>query len=246
MSSLLIAVVASFDELVSDIAAAYFRAYPGALGDSPEFSLKDLSSFDTLDDARNELVTRKVDSLDHGIEALTRWFETKMKIDLRRLAISWDRFVEINQRRHLLAHAGGRVSRRYLDKVPSAKGLRIGELVKVDVPYLDAAIKEFLAVGTALVFAVWFDLAEGERAAGENLLMASRRLARSARWDVVRSLTTVAAKINTPQNLVLDFQVLGWLATSKLEEHNSIETAVSSWDVSALAPSWKARTSVST
>ena len=239
MSPLLITVVASFDALVGDLAAAYFRTHPGAMGDSPEFSLKDLSNFDTLDDARDELVTRKVDGLDRGIDELTQWFNKRLKIDLRRLAMSWERFAEINQRRHLLVHTGGRVSRRYLHKVPAAAGLHVGEMVKVDSAYLDAAIDEFLAMGTNLAFAVWFGLANDAKAAGAGMLMAARRLARSARWDVVRSLTTIAAKIEAPQDLALNFQVMSWLATSKLDEPIRIEAAVRQWDVSALAPSWK-------
>ncbi|HEV3035990.1 MAG TPA: hypothetical protein VGX72_14520 [Solirubrobacteraceae bacterium] len=239
MSSLLITVVASFDALVGDLAAAYFRTHPGAMGDSPEFSLKDLSNFETLDDARDELVTRKVDGLDRSIDELTQWFNKRLKIDLRRLAMSWEGFVEINQRRHLLVHTGGRVSRRYLHKVPAAEGLHVGEMVKVDAAYLNAAIDEFLAMGTNLAFAVWFGLANDAKAAGEGMLMAARRLARSARWDVVRSLSTIAAKIEAPQDLALNFQVMSWLATSKLDEPIRIEVEVREWDVSALAPSWK-------
>ncbi len=239
-SSVLTAVVATFDALVDELASAFFRAHPEALGDSPEFSLADLSRFATIAAAQEELIRRKVDALDRGLDELAKWFRTRLDIDLSRLAIDWNRFAEVIQRRHLVIHTGGRVSRRYLDKTPGATGLAIGDVLSVDAAYLEAAFDEFLALGTNLVFAVWYKLAPSDSDdMASNFLSATRRAVRWRRWEVVRCQATVAMKLKEPQSTLLAFRVLGWLASKKLNDRDAIESEVREWDVSALAPRWK-------
>jgi hypothetical protein len=237
-ASLLTTIVSAFEVLVGDLAAIYFRAHPGALGASPEFSLSDLALFDTVDDARDELIARRVDALDRDLETLPKWLKARMDIDLRRLALEWGEFVEITQRRHLVVHTGGRVTRRYLANVSSRYAAPVGEVLVVDADYLNDAIDHFVAIGTSLVFAVWFVLGDDPASAGSNMLSSMRRLARAGRWRVVCSLADVAARLEGPEDLMLHFRVLGWLASSRLNGRSAVEPAVRSWDVSALAKEW--------
>lgn len=237
-ASLLTTIVGAFEVLVGDLAAIYFRVHPGALGASPEFSLTDLALFDTVDDARDELIARKVDALDRDLETLPKWLKDHMDIDLQRLALEWDEFVEITQRRHLVVHTGGRVTRRYLAKVSSRYAVPTGEVLVVDADYLNDAIDHFVTIGTSLVFAVWWVLGDDMASAGSNMLAAMRRLARAGRWRVVSSLADVAARLEGPEDLMLHFRVLGWLASSRLHGRGAVEVAVRSWDVSALSEEW--------
>ncbi len=234
LSSLVTTTVATFDALVGDLAAAYYRAHPGALGNAPAFSLADLADYDTVDDAREELIRRKADGLDRGIDAIAKWFKDRLDIDLSRLAVDWPHFVEIIQRRHLLVHTGGRVSDLYHKKVAGKSDLAVGATLTVDAEYMQTAIDAFLALEINLIFAVWFDLADDPKQAATNMLFAAQRLAKLGRWRVVSSQCLVAAKLKGPEDVLLHFRVLGWLARKKLDGLASIESEVCAWDVSAL------------
>lgn len=131
LTSLLTAIVGSYETLVGELASTYFHQNPGALGTAPEFSLQDLARFETLEDAREELVRRKVDALDRGLDEVAKWFKSRLDIELNRLAIDWDRLYEIVQRRHLVVHTGGVVTHRYVEKLGNATAAKVGDRLHV-------------------------------------------------------------------------------------------------------------------
>jgi hypothetical protein len=239
MTSLLTAVVGSFDALVGELATRFFRHRPAALGDQPEFSLEDLASFETLDDAREELIQRKVDAMDRGLDEQVKWFKSRLNIELPRLALDWERFVEITQRRHLIVHTGGRVSRRYLARAPIDSGARIGDSLTVDGEYMRTAVDEVLALGVNLIVAVWVNVVNDHEGAAGALLSATRRAARDNHWAVVRRFVSVSERLRVAQSARSAFEVLGWLATKHLDGPAAVRIDVESWDDSALSRKWQ-------
>ena len=96
--------------------------HPQAMGtDEKEFSLNDLTSLDSLEEARAIAIERRVDSATRGtIDDWAEWLEKRVKIPARELSLDREQTREVFLRRHLHVHTGGRVDQRYLSNVNSS------------------------------------------------------------------------------------------------------------------------------
>jgi hypothetical protein len=119
-----------------------------------EFSLKDLQAVGSLEGAVELAISRRVDDfLWKGIADWNKWFTRLFKVGLADLALDWDTTREIIERRHLLVHNAGRVSRRYLDAVPGAREqYSLGDNLSVDESYVETAIDQLTVLGVLLQF----------------------------------------------------------------------------------------------
>src|SRR6266545_3487427 len=105
---------------------------------------QDLQQFSSIEDAFDETVDRRIDGiLAGGLDEWIRWFKRKgLDIQVERLATSWAETVEVFQRRHIIVHNGGLVSRRYVTKM---RGLieempPLGQEMVVDEDYIRDAL----------------------------------------------------------------------------------------------------------
>ena len=59
--------------------------------DQQEFSLNDLKSFRTIDNAIEDLISRRVDTqLRKGIDGRAQWFRDHLKLDFADYALDWN------------------------------------------------------------------------------------------------------------------------------------------------------------
>jgi hypothetical protein len=236
--SLLAILIAAFEMLVVQLVTHYYRLFTGALDAThKEFSLSDLRSLASIEDAEQEAIARRVDTLmAKGIIDWQAWFKAN-DIDLTKLATNWDRVVEIFHRRHVIVHAGGRVTRRYLSAVAeAAQPPPLHAQLLVSESYLREAIDDFVVLGTTLTVAMWHDFA-GDDVTGAVMRLYARaqRMARHDAWASVRTLCNVAQKLPMQDTRRLGFNALDWLARKKLDGQAAINDEVETWDVSALS-----------
>jgi hypothetical protein len=239
--SLLIMTVAAAEVLIVQLLTAYYKQHSGALeSQRAEFSLDDLRSFESLADADDAAVARRVDSLiSKSLEDWAQWFKANVNIDLKRLAISWVDLSEVFQRRHVIVHNGGQVSRRYLAATKASPDPRppLGAEILIDDDYLVDAMEAVLVFGFSLAVAMWFDIGKDNLdAATVRLLDRAESLATDNRYRGVSALCSISDKLQMNAATRLEFNVLKWLATKHLDGLTQVASEIDQWDVSALAP----------
>lgn len=237
-SSLLTSAVGAFEVLAGGVMAQSFLRFPERLGDTPEFSLRDLERFESIDEARDEAVDARVDDLlRKDLVAWASWFEEASKLKLERLAGSYSAVQEIMLRRNVIVHNAGRASRRYISSVPEdVPKPAVGEHLPVTDEYLDQALDELEILGTLWAISAWAKWGSTKEytfafhQVHERTYVALER----SRWRVARALAEASLKAKLDASLMCTFQVNTWLATKRLEGIDAIREPVTKWDVSAL------------
>lgn len=177
----------------ADVIHFYLDRFPGCLRESEkQFSLEDLDSFDSIEDARQYLIQRKVEGVLHGsFEDWIDFLRKRANLSMSYLDDDMDKLVESFQRRNLVVHAGNRVNQTYISNVTGsfAENVEIGERLRVDREYLDDRIdlleKNCLLIG----FELWKQLdLEDENRAYELVKLSFEHLKRS-RFGIAESLS---------------------------------------------------------
>jgi hypothetical protein len=205
--SLLTMCVGAFEVLVGSLFAEKYARHPNALGDQKEFSLGDLASFDTVEGARQQLIDDRVDNfLRRSFENWMTWFANASGLGLTYETLSIDPAVvrEVFQRRHIIIHNAGRVSRRYLQNTDHAgEPPPLGEVLRIDASYVDRAIDELDTVGNLLAVGAWAKLLpDEEQLALIFLSERSQHLMFNRRWLAVAKSARSARRSRHPPSAV--------------------------------------------
>lgn len=229
--------VGALETLVATVATQHYVRKPEALeSQGNEFSLADLLAFEDLSDARSYAIGRRVESLMRGsIEDWMRWFQERLGDEVEHLAQRNQALFEILQRRHVVVHNGGRVSRLY--KVKTGSREPIGAELPVDGDYLRDAIDEIEIFGARLgllAWVKWADPPEGDVAEYVNGRVFA--LLEAERWAVAELLASTGARLRCRDETRLSLQVNEWQAAKRRRGLESIRDKVNRWDTTALEP----------
>jgi hypothetical protein len=235
--SLLTSAISVLETLMGEIVQHYFLLNPSTMGDEPRFSLKQLQEFDSMEDARYEAARTRAESVAGGdLGDWSKWLEGHPKIKLETHCFDYEALFEAFQRRHILVHNGGRVSRRYQDKVGRiVKGdpPELGTHLDVSADYLEAAFNEIETAGNLILSGVWAKcLAEQMPVIVHQLYIRTYDLMLEGRWQPVKAMCEFAQHGKADQDLLMICKVNGLLADRELGE--PIDGTLDRWDVSAL------------
>jgi len=242
LRSLLPMAVGTFEVLIGQLAELILKERPGLLGsDTKEFSLDDLRRLGSVEEAFNEAVQERIDTmLLGGLEKWVKWFSKRgLDIDIRSLPIDWTVFVEVFQRRHIIVHNAGKVSKLYLEKMQAlTEDLpELGSEPPIDPTYVQTALDNLVVTGALLAIQVERNLRRGRAPLhlSELLLEISRFLMSTSRWQAVETLCGAATSIGrVPESTRLELRCHAWLARKKQNGTSSIHAEVESWDTSSL------------
>jgi hypothetical protein len=237
-NAILISLVAAFEASLSRLATEYYRAAPEALHRLPkeavkEFSLRELQSMGSIDDAIEIAIERRVNSLMFG--SLADWkkfFSERMNIEMGDLISDWGAIQEVFERRHCLVHSEGKASRRYIRNYPQTRHL---QPLDVDAAYVEGAMGLLELLGSLLHMTVWSKFALD----GQQVIDEMERIGFSAlkdeRWEF--SLTVYEAWQTLPLSGVERQMSLVniWIARKNIDGIPSIANEVAKWDVSGSA-----------
>jgi hypothetical protein len=240
-NSLLTQAISAFEVLVSGIVTRFYVAHPDALGtDTKEFSLAELRTFEDIDDAADALIATRVAALMFGgLDDWSAWFKKNSEENLGALAMNWSDVVEAFQRRHVVIHNGGLVSRQYLSRVPEAT-LALGQRMPIDPAYLQNAFDQLDMLGTVLGVRAWGAWHPDERdQAAAAILQRSYESMLISRWSEAECLCSAAANFKCPAMLKEALKVNGWNSRSELYGLEHVHAEVEAWDVSASADRFK-------
>jgi len=168
--SILMSLVSYFEVLVADLAHAFYRIAPDAIStDDKVLSVNELKQFSSIDEALRSIISDRVDKLlRESVNDWQEFFQSRMKIDMKLLVPEWAQWNEYFQRRHIMVHAGGRVTERYLSNVdwerlePFMSKPSLGDTLTVDDVYTENVINAFEVSGLLLCQEVWRKLVLGD------------------------------------------------------------------------------------
>lgn len=246
--SIITGIVGQFEVLLADVAHQFYRRAPRAIeADEKVLSVSELKQFTAIDEAVDYVVSRKIDDLLRGSASdWQQFFVKRLKVDLAKAAPEWPRFLEYIQRRHIIVHAGGRLSRRYLDNVDPALQQEyfgvpeLGRRAELSAQYCTECLDAFDAVGSRFVAECWLKLHPDQRNEVETFLDDAIYTAMlNGSWETVLQLSGWAMGHEAiSASMQLASRMNYWLASKRVGNWGEVVDDVEGFDCSTLRPQY--------
>lgn len=244
LEATLTSLVADLEVLVSDLVKAQLHHNPKILGGNDrKFTWKEVVASESIEQFTDTVIERTVDNLmRESSDGWFRYLEGTLKVKLPKPARSVE-LREVIQRRHLLAHAGGRVSQAYLDNLQDLEDPpELGVRLSVDVAYLKHAADLIAATAFGLVANSVKALApEDELHALESALVnVPYRCIQEKRYSLAASICNEfkdAKFVGDASDLIM--KVNYWLAMKLDGRLDDCREEVRHWRVGSLSPEFQ-------
>lgn len=234
-NAMLISAVAAFESHLAKLAEEYYRAAPEALHKLPkeaikEFSLRELQSLGSLEDAIELAIERRVTELMFG--SLSDWkkfYAERMNIDMAELCGAWDTIHEIFERRHCIVHSEACASRRYIRTNP---GVELRDSLNTGAQYVGEALDHLELLGILLHTAVWAKFALDKQEVIDASEVVAFGSLKESRWQFSYRLYEHWRTLPLSEAEQRMAKVNLWIARKNLDGPDSIRSEVTAWDVS--------------
>lgn len=189
--STLMSMVAAFDSVIADLVAALLKAQKEKLNIGEKYvPISEVLKANTIEEIIDRFVADQVYELLRGShDEQVRYIEKTFDIDIRGHWRGWVDFIEIFERRNLLAHGEKSFTARYIDICgrhgKSVNVRKLGENIELKRTYLNHAADTLLEFGILLAFSLWRkQFREEEQEAFQALNEAAFRLISEGRSKV--------------------------------------------------------------
>ena len=147
-----------FEHLLADLLTYYYNKFKNSL-DAKEFkvSLQELNEYDSIEEITKHLILKEVENIivEKTFDQLLEHFEKNLNISLEKEIISWDKIIEIRERRHLIVHNSSIVNKKYISRTKNPYNYNIGDIVHIDKDYFHQSYRQLRVAGQVLVFNCW-------------------------------------------------------------------------------------------
>lgn len=199
----LISLVSSVEWFLAQLIHKHYKENPGIVGSKEkQFNLDELSAFDSMEDARNFLIEKTVESVLRGsVQEWLEFLKSKLKLSMGYIDEHKAHLIEATQRRNLLVHNGGVVNRIYLANYPKDYGEppKIGENIQVSYDYLYKTISIFERCFLLIAAELWKKVDANNKDRGKLLINLAFEHLVSERYDIAESLSLFTTKDKTLQ-----------------------------------------------
>lgn len=247
-SNAVIGMVCKYDGYLGELTKQLFIDKPEMLnGSEKEFRVSDILSYSDIEELKEALIEKEIETLlrKNHIEQL-QWLEGKLKMDLRKFRLL-PNFVEIMERRNLLVHSNGVVSRQYMSEckkygVVIPEDVGPGKALNTELDYVHEAFSVLFQVGVMLGFVLWYKMRPEEgKSILDSLSEASYELINNGDYSLACGLIDFSLSnrvwekdINNAQRLV--FQLNMALSFHLRNRQDECERIVKSLDMTAAEP----------
>ena len=194
---LFLVLVSKWDAYFGSILRWIYRTRPEIIDNSTRtISFAELKEINSIEAAREKIIDDEVSVVlreSHGDQF--EYLERKLSVSLRKLDI-WPNFIELTQRRNLIAHANGKISDQYLKvcrehNVVLDQACKIGSELEVRPKYLRESCDHLAELGFKLSQVLWRKLQESNRA-DNHLLDTTYDMLKAEQYDLAIRLLTFA------------------------------------------------------
>lgn len=193
--SFFIGIFSEYDKFIGNLLEVIYQKKPELYrGIKKEVSLTDLLDYSSIDDIKHEMLEQEIDAFRRGsyIEQFSE-IEKKFEINLKKFD-DWQKFIEFAQRRNIMTHNGGCVSKQYL-YVCEKEGLifdkrpEIGDELDLKPDYMFDSIRTISKIGLMLGHTLWRKIFPTEiELADESLNNTIYNLLVHQRWKAAAEL----------------------------------------------------------
>jgi hypothetical protein len=146
--------IARFDEFIGELLKVALSINPEWLKTTEKsITYEKLIEMKSIDNAIVGVINEEIESLLRGShQEQIEFIDKKLKIGIKENFSRLSDFLEIAERRNLIAHTGGKVSRQYLDKCQKfghnhTKPPEIGTRLNIDDEYISHTFSVFFEIG---------------------------------------------------------------------------------------------------
>ncbi|WP_146085315.1 hypothetical protein [Rathayibacter sp. AY1G1] len=241
LESLFVSSIAEFEIFIARLVAIGLGYNPAPLYQGGKsYELAEIRKHETIESLVANAIDDKVDDLMR--DGLSAWMKYLQKI--LRAETDWmtNLLIEVFNRRHVLVHAGGRVSRQYIDSVRHIEPtVVLNSRLEVSFAYLEDSQNRLLIVAIALTQLARVAIAnspEGKKAdkfrPDEDFTKFTYDLLRFGRSDVVADLFPRIDSLLT-ESVTIEYSRANWFHARKMRDGvAAVRKDVEAWDVSAM------------
>jgi hypothetical protein len=204
---MVIGLVSAYDAFLTRLLRVVFHKQSDlVLTSNKTIKFSDLLKFNSIDDARISLIDREIEtamrsSHHEQIKFMEDTFKLGLTPDLKDVL---PRFVELCERRNLLTHTGGVVSKQYINNCSEHKydvsKVKPGEKLEVDAAYFSRSVDIINEIGVKICYVLWHKYAKTEGATADNRFNSHCVDLMNARaYGVAESLLKFATKTDRPK-----------------------------------------------
>jgi len=171
-----VGLISTYDAFLADLLRVVAKRQPGTFL-TPDKTLKfsELTNFSSIDEARSYLIDKEIESLiRQSHHEQFDWMQKRFDVKLCENLPVWPKFVELCERRNLLTHTGGIVSKQYLEVCKEHKcnieKVALGEKLTVNAEYFREAVGIIYEIGVKLCHVFWRKFAKEERKEADRAL----------------------------------------------------------------------------
>jgi hypothetical protein len=156
----LLSMVATFDAYFAEIITYFIGLHPEKYGNK-QVSLKDILKKTSLREIVDQVIDNEIIDVMRGNHTdQVRFVEEYLNIKIIEHYERWPNFVEIFERRNLVAHGNLIVNQLYIDrcleaKYPLNKDVTVGSTLTLTTRYLSKSINVLMEFGMLLIFILW-------------------------------------------------------------------------------------------
>ena len=192
----LLTLVSQYDAFIADLFKSFLQKKPELVSASQKsLSFSEISEFESIEEIKNSIINDKVENLIR--ESHTKQFDNMEKlfdVKLRSGLDIWSDFIEVTERRNLLAHTNGIVTRQYVsvckrNGVAKEKIQDVGEKLSFSPQYFSNAYNVFFEISTKLAHVLWRKMFPNElEMSDSHYNNVCYRLLKSKNYDVAIKL----------------------------------------------------------
>jgi hypothetical protein len=243
--SVVMSLVGYFEVLIADLMGAFYRLTPDAVTtDDKVLSIRELRSFNSINEALELVISRRVDdALRGGLYDWNKFFSRNFKIELQELVWDWPSWCEVFQRRHIIVHNAGVADRRYLSQIDwdavtqHLTKPKEGHQIDVGDEYVAYTLDLFEIAGEALVQGCWRKIEPADDNRLLHLHSVIYEALETKRWLVTEHLAAWGIQDETAnESMHLVFIFNRWLAIKRQTRWSEVVDEVRKFDCSAKHP----------
>lgn len=242
--SCLMNIISASECFLADLLKTYFKEYPQAMkmtlikGDDKFFSYDNLTSFSTMDDARDYLIDIKIENLIRN--SFLYWIDflkQKMGLKMGYMKEVQSVIYEVFLRRNLFVHNNGIINSVYLSNVDKSlvnSNKKIGKAITLNKKYLLKQIDNFERLFILISLELWKNSKSYDETRYPFITNQIIRNMDLNRWELVLSFTKfLLNEGNCPLDLKNMAKINYWLAHKKMGTFEKIKIDVEKEDFSA-------------
>jgi len=237
-NSALISLISAVEWFFSRLLHVHFGKHPQtAISSDKIFSYEDLTGFSTIEDARRNIIEKKVEDILRGsFSEWIKYFRSNLKLSMSYLDSVFDELIETCERRNLYVHNNGVANSIYLSKVSNkiASDVKIGHQIEVKRSYLENRISLFERCCILIAAELWKQMLPSDSKRGIILIEIAFEHMEKKRWDVAEGLSYfIMNDKKLPERDLLVGKMNYWLSMKRQDRWNEIKEQATSEDMSA-------------